>query len=710
VRVRRLKALWQSRWLGPALLLLALALLAPYVAGGGSELVRVRHALALGPDLPADPEVATDWRPPVAPPGFKADAAGPDPFFVEVAARIGVAAAADDWQRALVISRHLLGSAAVLNGGALQRDLRRTYRAIVERGDGYCGDFVRVFSAIAAGAGMTTRPWAFSFDGFGGHGHIWLEVWNRDAAVWQLVDIFNNGYFVLDGRGPLSAAQVLRALRSRAPGLAFKPLHEAARPGFVIEAKAWDYFGRGARQWFALWGNNVFATDSGWAAALPGGLERVVGTLATLLGGDFPEVRMVATADNEAERNAMRRLRLRLGLAVGAAVLGLALSALRWWPARRPPTPALQDGGWPRVCIVGPLPPPSGGMANQCEQLVRLLRSEGLEVDLVRSNAPYRPGWVGRVPFVRAAFRLVPYLAALWRAFGRADVMHLFANSGWAWHLVAAPALALARMRAVPVIVNYRGGQAGEFLASAPGHVVRALRSAALLVTPSTFLQGVFAQHRLHTEIIPNVVDLNRFAARPARAFGAAPHVIVTRNLESIYDIPTALRAFAALRRQFPEARLTVAGSGPERAALEAEAAALGLGASARFAGRIDNADIAALYASADLMLNPSTADNMPISILEALAAGVPVVSTDAGGIPHLVRHELSALLVPVGDAPAMAAAAQRLLSDAPLAERLRQQGQREAARYAWPAVRAQWLETYARVARRATATPQMAR
>jgi glycosyltransferase involved in cell wall biosynthesis len=138
-----------------------------------------------------------------------------------------------------------------------------------------------------------------------------------------------------------------------------------------------------------------------------------------------------------------------------------------------------------------------------------------------------------------------------------------------------------------------------------------------------------------------------------------------------------------------------VAGSGPERAALERLAAELGLHGAVHFAGRIDNADIGPLYASADVMLNPSTADNMPISILEALASGVPVVSTAAGGIPDLVEDGRTALLVPVGDDAAMADAAQRVLTEPELAAQLREAGAAEAARYAWPRVREQWRAAY---------------
>ncbi|WP_284615885.1 glycosyltransferase family 4 protein [Aquabacterium humicola] len=353
----------------------------------------------------------------------------------------------------------------------------------------------------------------------------------------------------------------------------------------------------------------------------------------------------------------------------------------------------------PRLCLVGPLPPPSGGMANQCEQLLRLWRQEGLAVTLVRNNAPYAPAWIGRVPVLRAGFRLLPYLWQLWTAAGRSDVMHVLANSGWAWHLFAWPAVVIARLRGCAVIVNYRGGHADQFFSHGPRHVLRTLASAQLRVTPSAFLLRVFGEHGLDAEVIPNIIDLTRFAPAPRRDPGDAPHLIVTRNLEPIYDIGTALRAFAIVRRTLRNATLTVAGSGPDLAALRRQAASLGIAGAVRFSGRIDNAQIGALYASADCVLNPSTVDNMPISILEAFASGVPTVSTDAGGIPDLLTHGVDGLLVPIGDAEAMANAALNVLQDAALAERLRQAGLHTAQRYAWPRVREQWLDAYRRAA-----------
>ena len=340
-------------------------------------------------------------------------------------------------------------------------------------------------------------------------------------------------------------------------------------------------------------------------------------------------------------------------------------------------------------------------MANQCEQLLRLWRAEGVVVELVQTNAPYRPAWVGGVPVLRAGCRLLPYLARLWRAFGRAEVVHVLANSGWSWHLYAAPALWLARGRGVAAVVNYRGGEADAFFSAAPRHVLRALARAELRVVPSAYLLRVFARHGLDAEVVPNIVDLSRFASASGapRGFGDAPNLLVSRNLEPIYDLPTALRAFALLRQALPGARLTLAVSGPEEPALRRLAAELGLADAVVFTGRIENARMPALLAQADLLLNPSTVDNMPISILEAFASGVPVVSTRAGGIPDLVNDGVEGLLVPVGDPAAMAAAALRVLTDPSLAARLRASGLDAVQQYAWPQVRGQWLSVYRRAA-----------
>jgi L-malate glycosyltransferase len=350
-----------------------------------------------------------------------------------------------------------------------------------------------------------------------------------------------------------------------------------------------------------------------------------------------------------------------------------------------------------RIVLVGPMPPPPGGMANQTEQLARLLRSEGAVVDVVPTNAPYRPAFVNHLRGLRAAFRLLPYTASLRRAARRATLFHVMANSGWSWHLFAAPALRAARRHRVPSVLNYRGGEAESFFSTSFGRVEGALRRASVVAVPSSFLAGVFERFGVDTDIVPNIVDLERFhpAALHENGNGAGPRVLIARHLESIYDVGTGIRAFGLLRERFPGAVLDIAGAGPEAGKLESLTAELGVEGSVRFLGRVPNEDMPALYRASDLALNTSLVDNMPISILEALASGVPVVSTRVGGVPALVEDGKEAALVAPRDPVEMAGALVRLWSDPKQRESLREAGLKRARSYGWESVREQWGRVY---------------
>jgi len=350
-----------------------------------------------------------------------------------------------------------------------------------------------------------------------------------------------------------------------------------------------------------------------------------------------------------------------------------------------------------RVGLAGPLPPPAGGMANQTAQLAELLRREGAVVTIVQTNAPCVPRFVGAIKGVRGLFRLVPYAVRLWRIAGQTDVLHIMANSGWSWHLVAAPAIWIAWLRGVPRVVNYRGGEAASFLARSSSLIRRSLRRADVLAVPSGFLHEVFGRFGMRSEIVPNIIDLERFHPADATARPRVPHFVVARNLEPIYDIPTALRAFALVREGAPDARMTVAGTGPDRDALERLCATLGVAGSVVFSGRLERDDMARLYRSATAVVNPSRVDNMPNSVLEAMASGVPVVSTNVGGVPFVLRDGITGLLVNAGDDAAMANALKRILDDEALVARIRGAALADVQQYAWPRVRERWTDVYAR-------------
>lgn len=347
------------------------------------------------------------------------------------------------------------------------------------------------------------------------------------------------------------------------------------------------------------------------------------------------------------------------------------------------------------IILVGPLPPPSGGMANQTRQLKQLLQDEGIRVTVVQTNAAYRPAWIESLRGLRAVFRLIPYLCRLWRACSDTNVMHVMANSGWAWFLFAVPAVCIARIRRIPVIINYRGGLAREFLSSSARSVLPILSSANMIVVPSGFLQEIFAKYSVQSRIIPNIVNLDIFYPDADTNQKSGAHIVIARNLECIYGIDTAIRAFAVIHNKVAGARLTIAGSGPEHSNLIELCDGLGIRGCVNFIGRLEVIQMADLYRQADLVLNPSRVDNAPNSILEALACGVPVVSTRAGGIPYLVNHESTAWLVDVDDVSKMAEGLLRVLLDKSMHSMLRQNGLKLAANYSWEQVKASWISTY---------------
>lgn len=337
-----------------------------------------------------------------------------------------------------------------------------------------------------------------------------------------------------------------------------------------------------------------------------------------------------------------------------------------------------------QVTIVGPLPPPAGGMANQTRKLAEFLKQEGLEVDVVQVNRPYFPSFIGKLPIVRAGFRLVRYIIALVRQLGKADIVHIMANSGWSWHLYAAPAIWIAKVLGKPVVLNYRGGYAKTFFDKSWFWVKPSVQQCQKILVPSVFLQEVFAEFHCDAEIVPNVIDQHVFYPHSKSRVSEHPHIIVTRNLEGIYDVATAIRGFSIVHESYPDATMSVAGTGPELSMLTALAQSLGIAAQVKFVGRLSPSEIAELYRSADIMVNTSIVDNSPNSIIESLACGTPVVSSNVGGIPKMVNHDHDAILIAPEQPELVAEGIIRLLKDPELYKKIQQNGQFTVSKFYW--------------------------
>jgi len=349
----------------------------------------------------------------------------------------------------------------------------------------------------------------------------------------------------------------------------------------------------------------------------------------------------------------------------------------------------------PTVLLVSPLPPRAGGIGIQSAMLLRGLRADGWTVRTVRSNTGERvvTHWPRMLRRVALGLVWLGFLARVAVGLLRSRVVILVTSSWLTFHLKARPVLRVAAWLRRPVILLYKGGDAGNFLAAEGAVVLPSLRRAARLVVPSEFLRDMFAKYGLTATVVPNLIDAERFVYRPRPV--APLRGLVTRSLESIYNNALAIRAWAILRRRHPEAELWIAGEGPEEASLRRLAEELCPGA-VRFLGQQRHEDMGRLYDQCTVLVNPTNIDNMPGSVLEGQTAGLPVVSTNVGGVPLLVQHGETGLLVPPDDAEAMAAAVERLMTEDGLAERLVRQAREAVRPYQWQAVGAKWQQLIA--------------
>jgi len=348
-----------------------------------------------------------------------------------------------------------------------------------------------------------------------------------------------------------------------------------------------------------------------------------------------------------------------------------------------------------RVLIVAPSLGILGGQAVQAARLLARFQTEpSLEVSFLPVN-PQLPGLLGqlqRIKYVRTVLTSIAYIASLLVRVRRYDVIHVFSASYTSFVIAPTPAILVAKLYGKKIVLNYRSGEAEDHLTRWRRTALPTIRLVDEIAVPSGYLVDVFARFNLHARSIYNFVETERFRFRTRRPL--RPVFLSNRNLEALYNVGCILRAFAIVQRRFPDATLTVAGDGSQRAGLERLARELDL-RNTEFVGRVEQARMHELCERADIYLNSSDIDNMPGSIIEAYAAGLPVVTTDAGGIPYILADGETGLMVRRGDHEALAAAAIRLLEDGELTERLTSNALAACRKYSWAAVREEWLKLY---------------
>jgi glycosyltransferase involved in cell wall biosynthesis len=286
--------------------------------------------------------------------------------------------------------------------------------------------------------------------------------------------------------------------------------------------------------------------------------------------------------------------------------------------------------------------------------------------------------------------RLEDMLSTTWRRRREYDVVYLDVYSGTAFFWAEAVSI-LARLLRKPYVAVLRGGGLPGF-ARHSARVWEVLNGAAAIVAPSGFLAASFSRHRDRLRIIPNCIEVSSY---PFRERGhPAPHLIWLRSYHSIYNPWLAVEVVAEMAADNPDVRLTMVGPDMGDGTLESVrelATHLGVQERVTFLGMVPKRDVPGHLSEHDIFLNTTDVDNTPVSVIEAMACGLCVVSTNVGGLPYLLEDGRDSLMVPARSLTAMTSAVRRVLGSPELAATISRGGRRKAEGFDWDAVVPMW-------------------
>jgi glycosyltransferase involved in cell wall biosynthesis len=318
------------------------------------------------------------------------------------------------------------------------------------------------------------------------------------------------------------------------------------------------------------------------------------------------------------------------------------------------------------------------GTRSAAEDLVVNLERLGCEF-ICASH--FRPGWLRG-------------LHMLWVAVTQSKkydvaVVDLYSGKAFLWG--EALSLLLPRLGR-PFAFILRGGALPDYAKSRRKRVMACLRRASRVYAPSSYLLEHMRSYRSGMELLPNAIDLARYPFNLRRSPG--PRLVWLRAFHNIYNPQLAPKVIQLLVSEFPEIQLAMYGPDKGDGSLQqtrATAASEKVSDRIIFAGPAPKSSVGSKLADSDIFINTTDVDNTPVSVIEAMACGLCIVSTNVGGLPFLLEHEKDALLVPPNDAAAMAAAVKRVLTEEGLAERLSRNARKKAAGLDWVEIMPLW-------------------
>lgn len=249
----------------------------------------------------------------------------------------------------------------------------------------------------------------------------------------------------------------------------------------------------------------------------------------------------------------------------------------------------------------------------------------------------------------------------------------------------------LARLFGAKYICILRGGDLPNRLKRNPRLCRLVFANAYCNVAPSGYLKQAFEQEGYSNVLhIPNTIALENYTFKQRVQF--APKLLWVRAFASIYNPMMAVKVLVDLQKKYPKATLTMVGPDKDGSLLTTKTFASDASVPVTFTGKLSKEDWWQLASTHDIFMNTTHFDNTPVSVMEAMALGLPVVSTNVGGIPFLLTHEVDALLVDDADVSGMVEAIQRLLAHPEETQQMALNAKHLVAQMDWQVVKKQWI------------------
>ncbi|QYA24001.1 glycosyltransferase family 4 protein [Gramella sp. MT6] len=247
----------------------------------------------------------------------------------------------------------------------------------------------------------------------------------------------------------------------------------------------------------------------------------------------------------------------------------------------------------------------------------------------------------------------------------------------------------------IPYIFILHGGNLKSRFDRSSNSILKIFRNANFCVVPSNFLKDELAIFSFkNLKYIPNSIDLSFYSHKYRKNLD--PKLIWVRAFDEVYNPGLAIRVLERLLKSYPTAELCMVGPEKDGSRGRLEKIVKKRNLPVKLTGKLSKEDWTTLSKGYDIFLNTTSIDNTPVSVMEAMALGLPVVSTNVGGIPYLIQNGVNGLLVESNDCEDMATAVEALISDPELAHKLSSNGKKSVESFDWEKVKPLWLELLA--------------